>query len=142
VNNTPATVRGMLVLRTFEVWTHHEDVCRATGRSLPVLDGSRLRLMSSDLMDVLPAALTITGSARPGRTTRVVLTGLGGGAFERPMAIDGAVGVPDVVITSDVVDFCRLAARRIAPPDLDATIEGDHELAELVLAAAGVFAKD
>jgi hypothetical protein len=131
-----------LVLRTFEVWTHHEDVCRATGRPGPLLDGSRLRLMSSDLMDVLPAALAVTGSARPGRTTRIVLTGLGGGTFVRPMAMDGAVGTPDVVITADVVDFCRLAARRIAPDDLDATIEGDPMLAQLVLQAAGAFARD
>jgi uncharacterized protein (TIGR03083 family) len=142
VNDIPTTVRGMLVLRTFEVWTHHEDVCRATGRPRPVLDGARLRLMSSDLMDALPAALTITGLARPGRTSRVVLTGLGGGTFERPMTMDGTAGTPDVVITADVVDFCRLAARRIAPDDLDATIEGDPALARLVLQAAGAFARD
>jgi uncharacterized protein (TIGR03083 family) len=142
VNDIPTTVRGMLVLRTFEVWTHHEDVCRATGRPRPLLDGSRLRLMSSDLMDVLPAALTVTGVAQPGRTVRIVLTGLGGGTFVRPMTMDGAVGTPDVVITSDVVDFCRLAAQRIAPDDLDATIEGDAMLAQFVLQAAGAFARD
>jgi uncharacterized protein (TIGR03083 family) len=142
VNDVPTTVRGMLVLRTFEVWTHHEDVCRATGRSRPVLDGSRLRLMSSDLMNALPVALTVRGSAQPGRTARIVLTGLGGGVFERPMAMDDNVGTPDVMITADVVDFCRLAARRIAPRDLDASIEGDPALADLVLAAASAFARD
>lgn len=142
VNDVPTTVRGMLVLRTFEVWTHHEDVCRATGRPLPVLDGSRLRLMSSDLMNALPVALAVTGSAQPGRTARIVLTGFGGGTFERPMAMDSQVGVPDVVITADVVDFCRLAAHRVDPLDLDATIEGDPMLAHLVLVAAGAFARD
>jgi uncharacterized protein (TIGR03083 family) len=142
VNDVPTTVRGMFVLRTFEVWTHHEDVCRATGRSRPVLDGSRLRLMSSDLMNALPVALAVRGSAQPGRTARIVLTGLGGGVFERPMAMDGHTGTPDVTITADVVDFCRLAAQRIAPHDLDASIEGDPMLADLVLAAASAFARD
>ncbi len=132
----------MFVLRTFEVWTHHEDVCRATGRPRPALDGPRLRLMSSDLMNALPAALTVTGSAQPGRTARIVLTGLGGGTFDRPMAMDDVVGTPDVMITADVVDFCRLAARRIAPCDLDASIEGDTVLADRVLVAASAFARD
>jgi uncharacterized protein (TIGR03083 family) len=142
VNDVPTTVRGMFVLRTFEVWTHHEDVCRATGRPRPVLDGPRLRLMSSDLMNALPVALAVTGSAQPGRTARIVLTGLGGGSFERPMGMDHVVGMPDVMITADVVDFCRLAARRIAPRDLDASIEGDATLADLVLVAASAFARD
>ena len=70
------------------------------------------------------------------------LTGLGGGVFERPMAMDDNVGTPDVMITADVVDFCRLAAQRIAPQDLDASIEGDPALADLVLAAASAFARD
>jgi uncharacterized protein (TIGR03083 family) len=142
VNDVPTNVRGMLVLRTFEVWTHHEDVCRATGRPLPGLDGSRVRFMSSDLMNALPIALAVTGSAQPGRTARIVLTGFGGGTFDRPMAMDSQVGVPDVVISADVVDFCRVAARRIAPRDLRATIEGDPMLAHLVLEAAGAFARD
>jgi hypothetical protein len=56
--------------------------------------------------------------------------------------MDDYVGTPDVMITADVVDFCRLAARRIAPSDLDASIEGDHVLADLVLTAASAFARD
>lgn len=142
VNDVRTTVRGMFVLRTFEVWTHHEDVCRATHRPLPVLDGSRLRLMSTELIAALPAALAVTASEQPGRTIRIVLTGPGGGTFERPMALDAELGVPDVVITADVVDFCRVASRRIAPRDLDATIVGDPVLAHVALQAASAFARD
>jgi uncharacterized protein (TIGR03083 family) len=142
VNDLPTSVQGMYVLRTFEVWTHHEDVCRATGRPLPVLDRPRRRLMSTQLMNSLPIALAVNDSERPGHTMRVVLTGLGGGTFDRAMAVHGDAGNPDVVITADVVDFCRLAARRIDPADLDATVEGDPMLAHLVLAAASTFARD
>ena len=112
VNDVPTTIRGMFVLRTFEVWTHHQDVCRATGRSLPVLDGKRLRLMSSELIDALPAALTVTGRALPGRTMEIVLTGRGGATYRRPMALGSEVGPPDVTITADIVDFCRVASPR------------------------------
>jgi uncharacterized protein (TIGR03083 family) len=142
VNDVPAGVSGMFVLRTFEVWTHHEDICRATGRPLPTLDPPRLRVMSGELIDALPVALAMQGNARPNRTMRLVLTGGGGGTFDRPMAFDTAPGSPDTVIVTNVVDFCRVAARRIAPEQLTATIEGDRELADLVLAAAGAFARD
>lgn len=142
VNDVPSSVAGMLVLRTFEIWTHHEDICRAIGRDLLTLDPSRLRLMSSSLMDVLPVALSVRGDARPNRTARVVLTGDGGASFDRPMATDTEAGFPDVVLVADVTEFCRLAARRIEPRDLAITVEGDRELADLVLQAAGAFARD
>lgn len=142
VNDVPTTVDGMFVLRTFEVWTHHEDVCRATGRSLPTLDAPRLRLMSTRLVDALAAALTVQGNHRPGRTARLVLTGKGGGTFDTAMSLGETAGRPDVTIVADVVDFCRVASRRIDPPELDATIEGNEDLAELVLQAAGAFARD
>ncbi len=142
VNDVPAGPTGMLVLRTFEVWTHHEDICRATGHPLPNLDANRLRRMSGDLINALPVALAVHGVSRPDRTTRLVLTGDGGGTFDIPMAIGGAVGQPDTLIVADVVDFCRLASHRLTPPTLGAHIEGDIELAGCVLQAAGAFARD
>ena len=141
-NRLPAGASGLLVLRTFEVWTHHEDICRATERTVPVLDQARLRRMSGNLMAALPTAVTIQGASRPGRTARVVLTGDGGGTFDVPLALGSAVGAPDVLIAADVVNFCRLAARRVSPAALAVTIEGDSELAEVVLVAAGAFALD
>ena len=142
VNDVPTTTRGMFVLRTFEVWTHHEDVCRATGRPLPFLDGSRLRLMSLELMNALPAALTVIGQALPGRTMEIVLTGRGGASYLRPMALQSEVGWPDVTITTDIVDFCRVASHRLAPAELQVAVRGDAELCHRVLVAAGAFARD
>jgi uncharacterized protein (TIGR03083 family) len=142
VNDVETTIRGMLILRTFEVWTHHEDVCRATNRPLPILDSGRLQLMSSELMDALPVALTVTGKADSRRTMKIVLTGPGGGTYLRPMAVDSAVGLPDVIITANIVDFCRVAAQRMKPGDLPAHIEGDASLADRVLVAASAFARD
>jgi hypothetical protein len=39
----------------------------------------------------------------------------------------------------DVVDYCRLAARRLTPDDVTVTVEGDAALARQVLVGAGVF---
>jgi hypothetical protein len=38
--------------------------------------------------------------------------------------------------------LCRVAARRLAPADLPATIDGDGALAQLVLADLDAFARD
>ena len=43
---------------------------------------------------------------------------------------------------TDPVDLCRIAARRLRPDDLVATIEGDRQLADLVLAGLDSFARD
>ncbi len=64
-----------------------------------------------------------------------MLTGLGGGTFD----LGGAPG-PTTTIVTDVVDYCRVAARRVEPDDLDCTIDGDTALAADLLRAAAVFA--
>jgi hypothetical protein len=52
------------------------------------------------------------------------------------------VGEPDFLLVADAVDLCRLAARRLRPEDLAATVEGDRPLAEEVLAGLDAFARD
>jgi hypothetical protein len=40
------------------------------------------------------------------------------------------------------VDFCRVAVRRLRPDELDAAIEGDRALGELVLTSIDSLARD
>lgn len=47
---------------------------------------------------------------------------------------------PDVMITADVVDFCRRVGDRLAPGELTCEIDGDATLAADLLAAAPAFA--
>jgi hypothetical protein len=49
---------------------------------------------------------------------------------------------PDFTLVADAIDLCRIAARRLRPAELAATVEGDRELAELVLADLDAFARD
>jgi uncharacterized protein (TIGR03083 family) len=136
----PLTLATLLVVRTFEVWTHTEDIRRAVDLPLEPPDGSRLTLMSQVAVRSLPIGLAVAGKSHPGRTARVVLTGPGGGTWSQPLNLGEPPGEPDLLIVADVVDFCRLAATRLSAHDLPCHIEGDEALAADLLAGAGVFA--
>jgi uncharacterized protein (TIGR03083 family) len=140
------SVDGLMTIRTFELWAHGMDIAHATGRSLPMLDDSRLLLMSSRLMAALPRALAYRGLTGVDHTARFVLTGPAGGCYD--IALDPTASrpppgyEPDVTIIADVVDLCLVAAARLEHADLERTLEGDPALAELVLAHVSAFARD
>ncbi|MBV9950310.1 MAG: maleylpyruvate isomerase family mycothiol-dependent enzyme [Acidimicrobiia bacterium] len=137
------SVGGMLVIRTFEVWTHDDDIRRAVGLPLNVLDDARLSLMSSTLMGVLPYGLARAGTVQAGRTVRFDLTGPGGGAaFVASLSPDEPPGDPDLVIETSALDLCRLASNRMSIDDIDVRIDGDRSLLRPVLVGAGAFAMD
>ena len=79
---------------------------------------------------------------QPGRTTRLDLTGEGGGRYDVALAPGDPVGEPDIVLTVDVLDFCRVAARRLDWDQLDLTVEGERPLTRPVLVGASTFAAD
>ncbi len=132
---------SMLVVRTLETWTHHDDARRALGRE-PVLPAPEvMRTMAELAMKSLPLALSLRGTARPGVTVRFVLDGAGGGEWSVP----GAPGEtpsprPDIVVRASVVDWCRRFADRIDADDLHLSVDGDGEVARDLVAAANAFA--
>jgi uncharacterized protein (TIGR03083 family) len=133
----PFSGNAVLIARSFELWTHADDICRATGRALTEPPPQDLRAMSTFSVNSLPLVLPVVAPTTPMAPARVVLTGRGGGTFD--LARDrGHARCVTVVV--DVVDYCRLAARRIAVEDLAATVDGDRELADGLFAAARVFA--
>jgi uncharacterized protein (TIGR03083 family) len=74
-HDLPVSVRGLLVVRTFELWTHGDDIRLATDRRADELDEDRLAIMSGELMRVLSLGMALTGTTQPGRTARIELTG-------------------------------------------------------------------
>lgn len=136
------SVDGFLVMRTFELWAHMMDISAATGRPLLRLDPERMALMSISLMDAVPLALAYRGRSAPGRTARFVLTGAAGGCYTVALHPGDEPGEPDVTVMADPVDLCRLAARRLRPDELGASVEGDRDLADLVLAGLDALARD
>jgi uncharacterized protein (TIGR03083 family) len=136
----PTSARTALVARMFELWTHADDVRRALGHPLVDPDPERLATMSDVAARSLPTGMTLFGRPRPGRSARVVLLGPGGGTWTVPLAPDEEPGPPGVTVVADVVDFCRVAAMRLDPEELEHDVEGDPELAADVLRAVAIFA--
>jgi uncharacterized protein (TIGR03083 family) len=136
------SVDQLLVMRTSELWAHAIDICRATGRPLPQLDMERMAMLCSQLMAAVPLALAYRGAIAPGQAARIVLTGPAGGAFIVPLAPRGQAVEPEVTIVTDAVDFCLVAVRRLRPDQLDAAIEGDRALGDLVLTSIDALARD
>jgi uncharacterized protein (TIGR03083 family) len=133
------TLSTVLIARVFEIWTHDEDIRRATGRVVVAPDAERLRRMSRVAVPSMPFGLAVGGARVAGRTARIVLTGPGGGTWDQPLGLGETAGEPDTTLVLDVVDYCRLAARRLTPDDVTVTVEGDAALARQVLVGAGVF---
>jgi uncharacterized protein (TIGR03083 family) len=129
-----------LVVRVFEVWTHIEDLCRTLRRDPPALDGARLHLMTRTAVRAIPLGMLLGGIDGGPHTVRLVLTGSGGGVWNQPLQLGAEAGESSVTIIADALEFCRLAAQRIAPSDLDVEIDGPADLAINILRGASVFA--
>ena len=87
-------------------------------------------------MGAWPAADALLRPGAPPWSARVVLTGAGGGTW----VVDrGPAGTGDLLVVADVVDYCRMASRRLAPDALDTVVEGDRPVADALLAAAQLF---
>jgi len=138
VHGLRLSVNALLVVRAFELWTHENDIRKAVGWAPSVPDPSTLRLMTDLAARLLPHA----GAALPEPVdVRLVLTGPGGGTWDVTMG-GGAPGAVSVAIVTDAVAFCRLAANRLTPADLDVSVTGDPTRAAAVLAAATTLALD
>jgi uncharacterized protein (TIGR03083 family) len=131
-------VRTLLIVRAFELWTHENDIRQAVGWTASVPDPSTLRLMTDIAARLLPQAGAGLGEATD---VRLVLTGPGGGTWDVTVG-SGPPAAASVAIVTDAVGFCRLAANRCAPADLDLHLTGDPRQAALVLAAATTLGLD
>jgi hypothetical protein len=88
----------------------------------------------------MPVSLEATGRAHREKTARFVLTGAGGGDWLIPLGFGEVGATADVVLTADVIDWCRCAAERLAPEALPRTVDGDPALADDLVAASSAFA--
>ncbi len=129
-----------LLVRSFEAWIHSDDLRRASGFATSPPESRHLSLMSDLARRILPLALAVAGREHDGRTARLVLTGDGGGDWLVPMGAGNAGAPPDVTVTADVVDWCRLVGDRIAPDALRVEVDGDEALGRELVAAAPALA--
>jgi uncharacterized protein (TIGR03083 family) len=139
-------LRGWLVVRAFELWTHENDIRTAVGLPATVPDPSTLRLMTDLAVRLLP-----TGVERAARGTtapvdvHLVLTGPGGGTWDLALGRSTGPapdGVAEVMIVADTVGFCRLVADRLTPEQLAPAVTGAVDHAAPLLAGAAALALD
>jgi uncharacterized protein (TIGR03083 family) len=136
-------IRGLLTVRTFELWTHDDDIRSAVGLPPNLLDDARLSLMSSALVQALPLGMALAGTTQRGRTARIDLTGPGARtSFVTALSPDEVAGAPDITIETSALALCRLASNRLPVDRLDAMVEGDRSLLRPVLVGATAFAMD
>ncbi len=140
IHGVALRLRDLLVARTFELWTHENDIRSAIGLPPTVPAPSTLRPMTRLATALLPFGAAVTALSEP-ISVHLVLTGPGGGTWDvavgEPAEHPGAVG-----IVTDVVGFCRLFANRISPSELDVFVTGDQRQAASVLTAAAALALD
>jgi uncharacterized protein (TIGR03083 family) len=131
-------VRTLLIVRAFELWTHENDIRQAVGWAASVPDPSTLRLMTDLAARLVPQAGAGLGEATD---VRLVLTGPGGGTWDVTVG-SGPPAATSVAIVTDAVGFCRLAANRVTPAELDVSVTGDPARAAAVLFAVSTLALD
>jgi uncharacterized protein (TIGR03083 family) len=131
-------VRALLIVRAFELWTHENDIRQAVGWVASVPDPSTLRLMTDLAARLVPQAGAGLGEATD---VRLVLTGPGGGTWDVTVG-SGPPAATSVAIVTDAVGFCRLAANRVTPAELDVSVTGDPARAAAVLFAVTTLALD
>jgi hypothetical protein len=130
-----------LVVRGFEMWTHEEDIRRATGRPLCPPDDATLSLMTRLATTLLPLAMARTAGTAPAEV-RLVLTGRGGGTFTVQVGEASDLPADRTRLIMDTVQFCRVAANRLADADVAVDVTGNTELAAAALTGARSLALD
>jgi uncharacterized protein (TIGR03083 family) len=138
----PMSRDDAIVIRAFETWIHTDDLRRVAGWDLVPPAAGELSVMSELASRILPIALSLRDAEHPGKTARLVLTGDGGGDWLVALGADGPDGGsgPDVTLTAEVVDWCRLVGDRVSPSELVYAFDGDGELARDLVAAAPALA--
>jgi uncharacterized protein (TIGR03083 family) len=155
----PATARARsaLVQRTFETWIHADDIRTAMARPAQPPPPEHLKMIIEMGTAMLPGALRAAGREHPSRTARLVLTGAGGGEWVVPLAPadepghgdSGRAGPggqdrgdPDITVTADAEEFCRLLANRRAPSNFPHRSEGDPLMVADLLHASATLGCD
>jgi hypothetical protein len=130
---------AFLVVRSFEVWTHGNDIRVATGRPVLSPDDATLQLMTELAAPMVAGAVQRTTGDDIAQRVRLVLTGAGGGVWDLG---DSESRPADVRIVTDAVAFCQVVANRLAPSELEVDVWGDQMLVDAVLAGAASLALD
>ncbi|MEU6779278.1 maleylpyruvate isomerase family mycothiol-dependent enzyme [Nonomuraea angiospora] len=132
-----APLRQALIQRTFETWTHADDIRAATDRSQEPPRPEHVHMIAEFGLALLPRAMR---EPRRDVSATVVLTGPGGGTWTIPLSPTSDHVA--VLVSAGAVDFCRLLANRRSPGSFPYAAEGDSALARDMISAAATLGCD
>jgi uncharacterized protein (TIGR03083 family) len=139
---TTMPIDDLLVARAFEMWTHEEDVRRATGRGVVGPDAETLARMVVLAIGLLPVGAALAGRDQPDRTARLVLTGPGGGTWDVNLDGSPAPRAADARVVVDAAWFCRVVGDRADGQAAGALVDGAADVAADLLVGASALAFD
>jgi uncharacterized protein (TIGR03083 family) len=133
----------VLIVRSFETWTHADDIRRALGLAQLPPPAPSLKTMSTLASGWTGLMVLAAGHDHQGRSVRLDLTGAGGGSHHVDLTLEARdlQGIePDAVITLDVVDYCRAIGDRFIGGPISYEVTGDVELARDVVSSLNALA--
>jgi uncharacterized protein (TIGR03083 family) len=133
----------MLIVRSFETWTHADDIRRAVGFPQLPPPATSLACMSQVASNWAPMMMLTRGLDLQDTSIELRLTGLGGGTHHLNLGfgeIDLTTHEPAAVVTIDVLDYCRIIGDRLAPADARYEATGDLELARTYIGVLDALA--
>jgi uncharacterized protein (TIGR03083 family) len=132
-----APLRQALIQRTFETWTHADDIRSATYRPPAPPRDEHVHMIAEFGLALLPRAMK--GPRRDVSVT-VMLTGPGGGTWTIPLS--PASDRVSALISADAVAFCKLLGNRWPPDSFPYAAEGDPALAREIIRTAPTLGCD
>jgi uncharacterized protein (TIGR03083 family) len=138
------TVTGALYTRSFETWTHTDDVRRAIGVAEAPPPPAVMRQLCRAAVTIVPHMLRARGTDPPSQLVRFHLDGPGAASWDLRLP-DGVAepagpAEPDTVLTVGTVALCRGVSARVPTGGLAYTSRGDTGLAARIIEALPAFA--
>lgn len=138
---------SFLVARSFELWTHDEDIRRAVGRPVLDPDAQTLARMTALATALLPAGIARARGEGASGSARLVLSGPGGGSWDVPLQGRSVLRARpgrrwDAHVVVDAAAFCRVAANRADLARSGAVVSSGVGVAETLFAGASALALD
>jgi hypothetical protein len=121
-----------LTVRSFETWTHADDIRRALGRPTLPPPAPSLATMGRMAVGWSNLMLLLAGHDHTGRSVVVHLTGEGGGSHHVDLGFESrdlTLVDPDAEITLDIVEYCMAIGDRFPQGPLAYEATGDLDLA-------------
>ena len=133
-----------LLVRSFETWTHADDIRRAIGAGMVDPPLASLLTMAHAACGFVPSMLAVRGAYHPGRLIRFRFTDLGA-AWDVDLGAVGGVRpagdhAVDAEIITEAAAACRAISARVDPRELGCEVVGDEQLAREVVDALPALA--